>query len=1242
MKKLMSLLFFLMFLTACSQDSLPDEQEVETEIGNTGDQLILEPNEISYNLTDVRYFVNSPISTNNLSFKGSKDSISFSTLPALPEGLSINPNTGSITGIPTSLKNKSFYTVNIQNEYGSGTITLSIEVVIPPPKKLSYTDMTDMTLFNNILIQEPKIPSVDGFIDSFSISPMLPNGMIFSTTTGEISGKPTELKERTAYTVSAINSTGESEFNFFLRVIDIPPENLNYNIIEATYMVNQTVSNNSPFYGGGVPTLFISEPINLPAGLQLNALTGVISGRPLSEVKDFIEYKITAINSGGESSTFIKIKVEDIAPGIPLYKDIIIDYTKDVEIIPNILQCAGIDYNFEDCPDGKPTTVQIQPSLPDGLVFNSYSGIISGTPINLIEKQEYTVITSNSGGTRLGTFYIGVIDKKPLNLKYKNEIYSIRKDESFSTISPLNVGGSVVSYTLDTSLPLGLIFDSNTGKITGTPTEVTESFIVTITGINSGGQDTFSIVINVLPVPFYAFNYKLVEKKIINNLIEYSIEVENISREFDDSRGISLSAPIDINSAESNFEKNISATESTCLILDNDNNKFEYLDKCILKFTFDTPNPIPLEMLVTISASEVLSKVFNLSDFIDITPKNIELISDRKTIVKAIVDIQSLGVDTNLNAFYQSANPVVSLLRDASNLTNQTISSYQTNFIAEQNELLEYNSDPDTDGSEGINVFNNIDFINNFSLTGEYENYTPECEIEIPFRNLIDCEIGSFSIESFNINETGVFRANISLKEGLSSEVGISNSIGVDVYKVKRIINTELPPSKLVVYNNKIYFSGLTDSNSTNTRKLLSYNPFSETVRQVSKFLNNGDDRAFPFAQLDGLLFFKGRDPISNSITFFVYDESLDKISPFYTISNNNNSGISAVNNFDELQVFKFKGRIYFPVLKGLDTIWIYYDRVSNTLSRVFEPIYISNNNSNGNVIPEGFVSYNNKLFFYSFLFNDSINSGGYKLQSVDDVQGVHRWVSNINIGNDDYLTNGVVYDNKIFYIANSPSVPTQSSLVYYDEISDSSGKFSAVFNAEGTGSGEIIGLAYGKLFFSLPDEDRDILYYYDGASRTISKVYSTNNINNKIRKIKNFSNLENKQIIYFIEEDSVSGSSSLIAITQDLTDLKIKKVVDGNSLYLDKSLSMFNYNNTLFFSCDNSLESLCSYNKETEVVSKIVDSISLKINSQPMDVKAGVVIFNNRVYFGSDETATGQKAGVFEMCLSGANGCLD
>jgi hypothetical protein len=130
------------------------------------------------------------------------DVILWSISPSLPTGISIDPSTGTISGTPSSISSISSYTVNAANTGGSATAVLTIEISEAPPSSITYVPgsftLTKGTSMGAVT------PTANGDpVDSWSISPVLPAGLTFDNSTGEISGTPSVVSSLTTYTVTA-------------------------------------------------------------------------------------------------------------------------------------------------------------------------------------------------------------------------------------------------------------------------------------------------------------------------------------------------------------------------------------------------------------------------------------------------------------------------------------------------------------------------------------------------------------------------------------------------------------------------------------------------------------------------------------------------------------------------------------------------------------------------------------------------------------------------------------------------------------------------------------------------------------------------------------------------------------------------------------------------------------------------------------------------------------------------------
>ena len=66
-----------------------------------------------------------------------------------------------------------------------------------------------------------------------------------------------------------------------------------------------------------------------------------------------------------------------------------------------------------------------------------------------------------------------------------------------TTVTPTNQGGTVDTWSITPTLPNGLVFDTATGSISGTPTDVTAQATYTVTGSNTGGSATATVTVIV-------------------------------------------------------------------------------------------------------------------------------------------------------------------------------------------------------------------------------------------------------------------------------------------------------------------------------------------------------------------------------------------------------------------------------------------------------------------------------------------------------------------------------------------------------------------------------------------------------------------------------------------------------------------------------------------------------------------------------------------------------------------------
>ena len=142
---------------------------------------------------------------------------------------------GSITALGLTKATTYTFTITAQNLYGRSEPSLISPSITTLAQKIVRSSPVSTTAaplaapaFTISSVAETRvattaiagytITSSGGAIASYSLTGTLPTGLSFSTTTGLISGTPTETKTATTYTITATNASGSASNNYRLRV----------------------------------------------------------------------------------------------------------------------------------------------------------------------------------------------------------------------------------------------------------------------------------------------------------------------------------------------------------------------------------------------------------------------------------------------------------------------------------------------------------------------------------------------------------------------------------------------------------------------------------------------------------------------------------------------------------------------------------------------------------------------------------------------------------------------------------------------------------------------------------------------------------------------------------------------------------------------------------------------------------------------------------------------------------------
>jgi hypothetical protein len=145
---------------------------------------------------------------------------SYEILPAIENtpGLTFSTQTGLISGTPTTAASEQTYVISARNLVGTTSQSFSITVNLPPIAPAFTISTATENATAATAITGFTIISTGGAIASYSVSPAIDNGLSFDSTSGLISGTPTNAAASKVYTITGTNRTGTASATFTIQV----------------------------------------------------------------------------------------------------------------------------------------------------------------------------------------------------------------------------------------------------------------------------------------------------------------------------------------------------------------------------------------------------------------------------------------------------------------------------------------------------------------------------------------------------------------------------------------------------------------------------------------------------------------------------------------------------------------------------------------------------------------------------------------------------------------------------------------------------------------------------------------------------------------------------------------------------------------------------------------------------------------------------------------------------------------
>ncbi|MES2627404.1 MAG: Ig domain-containing protein, partial [Bacteroidota bacterium] len=383
---------------------------------------------------------------------------------ALPSGLSVAAN-GVISGTPTTAGNFTFTVRATDSSVGtdspySGSRSYSVTVSAP---NIVITPASLAAMQQNVAYSDTIKASGGTAPYTFGVTAgSLPSGLSLAAN-GVISGTPT-LASNFSFQITAIDNSGGSGPYAVSKIYSVTVSAPNIVINPASLAAmqqNVAYSDTIKASGGTAPYTLAMTAGAVPAGLNFNPATGVISGTP--SVASNFSFRITATDNSVGNGPYTVSKIYSVTVAAPA-----MSITTNS---PLTAGTVGVSYSQSFTSDGgtSPYTYTISAgALPAGLTLAS-NGTLSGTP------------------TAGGTFNFTVRSEDNTSLTV-TKAFVLTTGAATITVNPLTVanmtagavytdtakatgGTAPYSYLItEGALPAGLSLNASTGVISGTPT----------------------------------------------------------------------------------------------------------------------------------------------------------------------------------------------------------------------------------------------------------------------------------------------------------------------------------------------------------------------------------------------------------------------------------------------------------------------------------------------------------------------------------------------------------------------------------------------------------------------------------------------------------------------------------------------------------------------------------------------------------------------------------------------------